>query len=204
MISISAECKLTLEEHHGPPYLRWTLLKCAERDQTARAAHTEWVAAHPDEHPHPNAPACNRITDVDEANLAVLRPLLNQYGWLGSNLVGIDGAHACWLLAHHAPSRYRIEFLPLLIKAVAHGHASATDLAHLHDRVAVDRRRPQAFGTQRLTVASSSRRLWPIENGVNTRRAAAGLAPLTAADLASSWSPGDLRRIGIITRARCC
>jgi len=92
----------------------------------------------------------------------------------------------------------------LLARAVARGQASAADLAHLHDRVNVDRRRPQAFGTQSLALPGSPRRLWPTEHGVNIRRAAAGLPGLSAAELAAIWAPGDLRRLGIITRARCC
>ena len=138
------------------------------------------------------------------ANLEVLVPLLARHGWLGSHLVGADGAHACWQLVRHAPPPYRRRYLPLLARAVARGHASAADLAHLHDRVSVDRRRPKAFGTQSLALPGSPRRLWPTEHGVNIRRAAAGLPGLSAAELAAIWAPGDLRRLGIITRARCC
>ena len=100
--------------------------------------------------------------------------------------------------------QYRRRYLPFLARAVARGHASAADLAHLHDRVSVDRCRPQAFGTQSLALPGSPRRLWPTEHGVNIRRAAAGLPGLSAAELAAIWAPGDLRRLGIITRARCC
>ncbi|MGH8966609.1 MAG: DUF6624 domain-containing protein [Actinomycetes bacterium] len=179
-------------------------MDCAERDQAARAAHAEAAAAQHDEHLGWGAPTVDRIVDVDEANDALLWPLVTQYGWLGSHLVGADGAHACWLLAQHAPRHHRATYLQFMIEAVAGGNASATDLAYLHDRVSVDRYRPQAFGTQYLAVFSNPPRLWPIENGVNIRRAAARLPPLSTENLAAIWTPGDLRRIRIITRARCC
>lgn len=198
----------TLLEDCGLPrsrrVLRRTVLDCARRDQMARRAYRDALQSCPEERAGPNTAAWWRVVDVDEANLEVLVPLLARHGWLGSHLVGADGTHACWQLVQHAPPPYRRRYLPLLATAVARGHASAADLAHLHDRVSVDRRRPQAFGTQSLAMRGGPRRLWPIEHGVNIRRAAAGLPALSAAELAATWAPGDLRRLGIITRARCC
>jgi hypothetical protein len=101
MISLGAASNLTIEEHCGLAHLRRTLLDCAERDQAARAAHAEAVAARPDDRLGRGAPTRQRVIDVDEANDAFLWPLVAQYGWLGSDLVKVDGAHACWLLAQH-------------------------------------------------------------------------------------------------------
>ena len=207
-VTCSARLRPTLLEDCGLPrsrrVLRLTVLDCARRDRTVRRAYRDALQACPEERAGPNTAAWQRVVDVEEANLEVLVPLLARHGWLGSHLVGADGAHACWQLVQHAPPHYRRRYLPLLARAVARGHASAADLAHLHDRVSVDRRRPQAFGTQSLALPGSPRRLWPTEHGVNIRRAAAGLPGLSAAELAAIWAPGDLRRLGIITRARCC
>jgi hypothetical protein len=204
----SARLRPTLLEDCGLPrsrrVLRLTVLDCARRDRSVRRAYRHALQACPEEWVGPNTVTWQRVVDVDEANLEVLVPLLARHGWLGSHLVGADGAHACWQLVQHAPPQYRRRYLPFLARAVARGHASAADLAHLHDRVSVDRCRPQAFGTQSLALPGSPRRLWPTEHGVNIRRAAAGLPGLSAAELAAIWAPGDLRRLGIITRARCC
>jgi hypothetical protein len=69
------------------------------------------------------------VAAVDADNLAFLEPLINAKGWLGSDLVGEDGAHACWLLVQHAPDHLQERWLPLLRAAVAAGSTSARDLA---------------------------------------------------------------------------
>jgi len=212
MITRSATChtgrRPTLVEDCGLTrsrrVLRRTVLDCARRDRTARRAYRDALQACPEQGAGKDTAAWQRVVVVDEANLEVLVPLLARHGWLGTHMDGVDGAHACWQLVQHAPPRYRRRYLPLLANAVARGRASAADLAHLHDRVSVDRCRPQAFGTQSLALPGSPRRLWPIEHGVNIRRAAAGLPGLSRAELAAIWTPGDLRRLGIITRTRCC
>jgi hypothetical protein len=79
--------------------LRAALLARMDADQDARHAHAaeadrgeaDWAA----------------VAAVDEDNLAFLKPLIDAKGWLGSDLVGEDGAHACWLLVQHAPSTSR-------------------------------------------------------------------------------------------------
>ena len=101
MILLGKAGNLTIADYCGLPGLRRTLLACAERDQHARAVLAGAMADRPDEHVGPHDPTRQRIADVDAANLLIVEPLIAQYGWLGSNLVDIDGAHACWILVQH-------------------------------------------------------------------------------------------------------
>lgn len=79
-----------------------------------------------------------------------LREIIARYGWPASDLVGRDGAEAAWLIAQH--SDFDVDFqeraAALMRSAVAAGTADPTDLAYLEDRVAVNRGRPQRYGSQ--------------------------------------------------------
>jgi hypothetical protein len=41
------------------------------------------------------------VKAIDEDNLAFLTEVIARHGWLGSALVGEDGASACWLMVQH-------------------------------------------------------------------------------------------------------
>jgi hypothetical protein len=108
-----------------PVLLREELLTRARNDQAARDAHCA------------GATPWSTVEQIDTDNLAFLTTHLTRHGWLGSNLVGEQGAHACWLLVQHAPPRQQQAWLPLMHDAVLNGRADEGDLAHL--RASVDR-----------------------------------------------------------------
>ena len=165
------------------PELRAELLRRVERDQAARMAWWD----DPDRDWTP-------VRAVDSENLPFLIEQITRHGWLGSDLVGVDGAHACWLMSQHAPSVYQHAWLPLMSAAVEHGLAERRDLVYLADRVAMHRDQPQRYGTQSLGWADTDTRLWPLRNPgeVNTWRTEVGLEPLTAQTLASVWTLTEL------------
>ncbi len=86
------------------PALRQELLARAKRDQDARHAHSDAVERGEGD--------WSPVAAVDADNLAFLTPLLEQYGWLGSDLVGDEGANACWLLVQHSPPNRQDAWLP--------------------------------------------------------------------------------------------
>ena len=131
---------------------------------------------------------------VDEDNLVFLAPLIEQRGWLGADLVGVDGAHACWLLVQHAPPERQARWLPLMRDAVAGGCSEERDLAYLEDRVATYDDRPQRYGTQYLGFGDSPVRLWPVADPahVNARRAHLDLPPVPDEVLATVWTAEEL------------
>ena len=149
--------------------LRAELLERAERDQAARislprnATWQQWQDA---------------VLPLDQANTMRMQEIIAEHGWPGHVLVGVDGAHAAWLLVQHAPDKFQEECLPLLENAVAEGDASRRDLAYLLDRVLMQRGEPQIYGTQYRTQNGVTK-MWPVQDpeGLDNRRAALGLGP---------------------------
>ena len=163
-------------------FLRDELLVRAHRDRDARRAfacrQVEW----------------SFVTGVDVDNVRFLVPAITRHGWLGAHLVNTDGAHACWLLAQHAPAARRAEWAPLMRAAVIGGNADPRDLAYLEDRVAVDQNRPQTYGTQSVGYGDDPPRLWPVIGGASLkdRRAKLGMEPLPDSVITAAWRPAEL------------
>src|SRR5689334_4031878 len=113
--------------------LRAELLRRMEKDQEARLV--------PDE---------GRVGEAGAENLPWLKRLVAERGWPGSSLVGVDGAHAMWLLAQHADAdpAFQRHCLGLLAAAVEAGEASRVDQAYLTDRVLLHEGEQQVYGTQ--------------------------------------------------------
>ena len=159
------------------------LLTRAGRDRAVRVAHARGDL---------DAAA---VAAQDADNLRFLAPLIARHGWLDSDMVGREAAHACWLLAQHAPAARRAAWEPLLRQAAQHGRADLVDMAHLHDRVAVDENRPQTYATATISYRGQpTPRLWPVlaPATVNERRAVMGLPALPNAVLAAAWQPAEL------------
>jgi hypothetical protein len=121
--------------------------------------------------------------NVDQRNTMRMQELLDDIGWPGWSLVGVDGAEAAWALVQHADLRpaFQAEALAYLRGAVEAGDASPGDLAYLVDRVLVARELPQVYGTQ-LGAGPDGELAprTPIEDeaNVDARRAAVGLGTL--------------------------
>lgn len=166
--------------------VRTQLLARLDTDQAARHAN---AAAR--EHGEAD---WSTVAAVDDDNLAYLTPLIATHGWLSSDLVGDDGAHACWLLVQHSPHEFQQHCLPLMRAAVTAGHASERDLVYLQDRVDMHANRPQHHGTQHFGTHHSPMRLWPVTDpsGLNARRARLDLPPITDDVLADAWTSDTL------------
>jgi hypothetical protein len=122
-----------------------------------------------------------RYAAVDAENLPWLKAVVAEHGWPGSSLVGVDGAHAMWLLVQHATAdpAFMRQCLDLLTAAVAAGEASVTDQAYLTDRVLLHEGEQQVYGTQMARRGGK----WVANNlrdpdTVDERRAAVGMRPL--------------------------
>jgi len=162
--------------------LRAELLQRVEKDQDAR-----------------KAPDFDRMREVDAENLPWLKAVVAERGWPGSSLVGVDGAHAMWLMVQHATEdlAFMRQCLDLLTAAVAAGEASVTDQAFLTDRVLLHEVGQQVYGTQMTRRGGK----WIADNlrdpdTVDERRAAVGMGPL-AERLAS------FKGLPAMTRIKC-
>ncbi len=180
----------TADQHRSirEPELRVELLRRRDVEQEARFA---WLRARE----RGEQPDWEPVRVIDEDNLAFLIDVIGQYGWLGSDLVGADGGHACWLMVQHAPIEYQDRWLPLLEQAAAEGLAEPGELAYLQDRVNMRHGRPQVYGSQ----SWDAERLWPLTGpalGVNARRAEVGLFALEDHVIANAWTADELRAQG--------
>ena len=160
------------------------LLALAEADQAARSALVQWSREHPG---RMVPPALVRgVTEADERSRSYLRDLVEAHCWPRASEVGPEAAHAAWLLAQHADTDLDLQLrvLELMEPLVAEGEAAAGDLALLTDRVLVAQGLPQRYGTQYRSESIGGvlrfRPATPIEDpeGIDERRAAAGLPPL--------------------------
>jgi hypothetical protein len=160
--------------------LRAELIARAAADQRARAG------LDPD---RPTAEQWEQVAEVDRDNVHWFAPLVAAHGWPGRRTVGVDGAHAAWVIAQHAPAAYRATWLPKLQAAVRDKDASARDLAYLSDRVATDQERPQRYGTQWLRVGDMNR-LYPLSKPakVNLYRVEIKLDLLSDSDIESAYT----------------
>jgi hypothetical protein len=157
--------------NHG---LRAELIEMRDEDQRLR-----WRALEADG--ESAAAAWAAVSEADRRHTTRMREILAEYGWPGRTLVGVDGAHAAWLLVQHADHdlAFQRECLVRLDAAVDAGEAEAADCAYLEDRVAVAEDRPQRYGTQ---FRNDGERFVPAPivdaANVDQRRAALGLSPL--------------------------
>lgn len=124
-----------------------------------------------------------KLMDADSLNYLLLKDIFARYGYPNSDLVGIGGAHAFWMLVQHQDAHpgFQDSVLSKMEVEVAQQKASAADWAYLKDRVLVNTGRFQLYGTQmRLNADSTSYEPKPLADPrkVNERRSAVGLASL--------------------------
>lgn len=141
--------------------LRAELLELKEQDQAER---TGDVAAWKDQE------RTNRLAEI-----------IDEHGWPGSDLVGVDGASAAWLIAQHSDldPAFQRRALELMRPAAEAGLADPGELAYLEDRVELNNGGEQVYGTQ-IGCVDGVPQPAPLADPetVDERRAEAGLEPL--------------------------
>lgn len=122
----------------------------------------------------------SQIKQLKSAHLEKMKQIVQTYGWPGHSQVGVYGSHEFWLLVQHTEDvDFQEMCLGLLKEAVNKGEASKADLAYLTDRVLVNLKLPQMYGTQ-IVGDGPDFRFWVIENeeAVEERRKEMGLSTL--------------------------
>jgi hypothetical protein len=154
--------------------LRAALISRGREDQAVREV---FLAGH-----HQDTTDLRRMSDVDADNTNFLKKIVAERGWPGRSLVGSEATNAAFLIVQHSPdTTFQAQVLPLLEKAYAAGEAEGQQVALLTDRVAVQRGRPQVYGTQ-ASVVNGRFKLNPIADSANVdaRRAKLGMPPVAA------------------------
>ena len=162
--------------------LRRELLEMRRLDQEVRNAA---LAATRDGASAPGPEVLSRMASVDAGNIARLQAIVEQHGWPGSDLVGLDGAEGAFLVLQHASHAVQKELFPLVEAGYGEGTVSGQSYALLLDRILVRDGRPQVYGSQARPFdewMDGEPALEPIEDeaNVDARRAALGLPPLEA------------------------
>lgn len=123
-----------------------------------------------------------RMKRLDEENLRTFKALLDRWGWFDKTGWGKKADDEAWLLADHADGdlAFQTRVLGLLDPLVKSGETDPSHFAYLFDRVAVNGRRLQRFGTQGYCIGPGKWAPRPIEDPehVDARRKAVGLSPL--------------------------
>jgi hypothetical protein len=121
------------------------------------------------------------IKNKDAANLIKVTAILDEYGWLSQDIVGKKGNLTIFLVIQHSDRKTQEKYLPMMKNAVKYGHASASNLALLEDRVALGQGKKQIYGSQiGRNKITGKYYILPLEDpeNVDKRRAEIGLAPL--------------------------
>lgn len=129
------------------------------------------------------------IHEKDSVNLVKVKAILDQYGWLGPDVVGGQGNTTLFLVIQHADKETQIKYLPMMREAVKNGKAQGSSLALLEDRVALGLGKKQIYGSQiGRDETTNLYYVSPLEDpdNVDKRRAEVGLGPL--ADYVSRWN----------------
>lgn len=116
------------------------------------------------------------VREIDAANNRRIHGFIAAYGYPTQSLVGSDAMVDFWLIVQHQD-----EDLTLQEACLENCDFAPAEMAHLTDRVRVNRGEPQEYGTQLMRASDGSKASRPIRDpaGVATRRAAAGLEPLS-------------------------
>jgi hypothetical protein len=87
---------------------------------------------------------------IDSLNQIKLDSLISIYGWLGYKEVGKSGENASFLIAQHADQNlsFQTKCLALMKKELEKGNIYPPNFALLYDRVKVNSKESQLFGSQ--------------------------------------------------------
>ncbi|MCW3084411.1 MAG: hypothetical protein JWP12_1777 [Bacteroidetes bacterium] len=122
-----------------------------------------------------------QINKTDSINLIKVKAILDRDGWLGPDIVGLNGNTTLFLVIQHSDLKTQEHYLPMMREAVKNGNAQASALALLEDRVALGEGKKQIYGSQIITDPKTGKdTIAPVEDfpNVDKRRAAVGLEPL--------------------------
>jgi hypothetical protein len=122
------------------------------------------------------------INAKDSINLIKVEKILNEYGWLGSDIVGEEGNSTLFLVIQHSNTQTQLKYLPMFREAVKDGKAKSSDLALMEDRVLLAQGQKQIYGSQiGIDMKTNEYLLSPMidPDNVDKRRAEVGLMPLS-------------------------
>ena len=88
------------------------------------------------------------MTEQYSINTVKIKKILDEYGWLGADVIGNQGNTTLFLVIQHSDFETQEKYLPMMREAFQKGNANASDLAFLEDRVALRKGEKQIYGSQ--------------------------------------------------------
>jgi len=114
---------------------------------------------------HPTDPMpWEDVQKIRADNTCFLKEIVDKFSWPSNSLVGQTASHWAWFIAQH--SDHDIDFQEKclqLMKNLPKGDTNLPDLAHLEDRVRVNRGKKQLYGTQFSGATEQTMTLQPVE-----------------------------------------
>lgn len=107
--------------------------------------------------------------------------ILEEYGWLGEDVIGFEGSVTLCNVIQHSDNEIRIKYLPMMREAVNKGNLQARYLVRAEDRIATEQGELQIYGGQmKYYPETKSFNVWPVYDPTNIdkRRAEIGLGSI--------------------------
>ncbi|MBN9483524.1 MAG: hypothetical protein BGO70_13660 [Bacteroidetes bacterium 43-93] len=123
-----------------------------------------------------------KIKENDSANLLKVTVILDKYGWLGAETIGVEGNNTLFLVIQHADIETQQKYLPMMREAVKTKRAQPSSLAMLEDRVAIRTGGKQIYGSQ-IAISRDGKYyvdLLEDPDNVDKRRAEVGLESMSS------------------------
>jgi len=122
-----------------------------------------------------------QMMQIDKSNTEKLKAIIKKHSWVTTDLVGVNGVGAAFLVIQHSPDMaFKEKMLPYLKKSYLNGEGvSGQQVALLTDRVLTAKGNKQVYGTQ-ADIIEGKVVFHPIEDEVNVdkRRQEMKMPPL--------------------------
>jgi hypothetical protein len=148
-------------------------------DQTSRYNYLDAV------HKKANASVADSLLAImrkkDQENLVTAKAIIDRYGWLGPQEVGMNASQGLFLIIQHADLSTQETYLPIIKSAEKQGKVLSSNLAILEDRILMRKGLKQVYGSQGFSDKKSGKKyFYPISDPdqVDNRRKSMGLIPM--------------------------
>lgn len=161
-------------------------------DQAARILLAKWMR---EEIPAKSLDSLKGVVrEKDASNLRFTEKILEKYGWLGPQDVGMTGSQALFLVIQHADLPTQQKYYPLIKKAEKDGKILSSNVAILEDRIAVREGREQIYGSQGYADREKKKTfIYPLKDAdhLDSLRQTMGMPPM--ATYVKDWSLSDYK-----------
>ena len=122
-----------------------------------------------------------KLDETDSTNLASVSRILDTYGWPSG--LSDEANQAIFLVIDHSGLKTMNKYIGLFRDAVEKGYIQMNDLVTMEDRMLMNSRKPQKYGTQAYSLVEDGKTviyIWPVEDPdkLDALRKSVGLMPI--------------------------